>query len=64
MSKLGRFWDWLLPGLICLCPMGAIAFYNASAENEAPHQDSASSVRRGVVSHPLIGAAVIPIARV
>jgi hypothetical protein len=27
MKKPGRFWDWLQPGLICLCPMGALAYY-------------------------------------
>ena len=37
MSEEGRLWDWLLPGLICLCPMGALAHYNAAADEEALH---------------------------
>src|SRR3989442_2353823 len=40
MSKLGRLWDWLLPGLICLCPIGAIAYCSAGAEKEAPRDAS------------------------
>jgi hypothetical protein len=43
--------------------MGAVAYYNASAEHEVPHQDTASTGRRDLVSHRLMGAAVIPIAR-
>jgi len=43
--------------------MGALAFYNASAEAVVPHQDSASTRRRDLDSHPLMGAAVISIAR-
>jgi hypothetical protein len=63
MRKLGRFWDWLLPGLICLCPMGAMAYYNANAETEAAHPDSERARRRGLVSNSLMGAAIIPVAR-
>jgi hypothetical protein len=63
MSKVARFWDWLLPSLICLCPMGAVAYYSANAENEVTRQESARTGRGGVVSHPLVGAVVIPIAR-
>jgi hypothetical protein len=63
MSKLGRFWDWLLPELICLCPMGAVAFYDARAEAAVPHQDLASTRRPDLDSHALMGAAVISIAR-
>jgi hypothetical protein len=61
MSKLGRLWDWLLPGLISLSPMGAIAYYNSGYETEA--RDSASAgprrraqvraSRRPVVVHPV-----------
>jgi hypothetical protein len=39
MSKLGRLWDWLLPGLISLSQMGAFAYYIASAEEEAPRYE-------------------------
>lgn len=34
MRKSGRNLDWLLLGLIGMCPMGAIAYYNARAEEE------------------------------
>jgi len=43
--------------------MGAVAYYNASAEAVVPHQDSASARRRKPVSHQLMGVAVISIAR-
>ena len=36
MSKFGRMWDWLLPGLIALSQMGAFAYYIARAEEELP----------------------------
>jgi hypothetical protein len=45
MSELGRLWDWLLPGLIAMSPMGSIAYYNARAENEAA-DDEVPAVRR------------------
>jgi hypothetical protein len=64
MSKLGRFWGWLLPGLICLCPMGAMAYYNATAETEAAHPDSERGGRRSLVSNSLMGAAIIPVTRI
>lgn len=37
MSKLGRLWDWLVPGLRYLDPMGAMAFYQAIDETPHPH---------------------------
>jgi hypothetical protein len=43
--------------------MGAVAYYNASAEAAVPHQDSASTRRRDPDFHPLMGAAVVSIAR-
>jgi hypothetical protein len=64
MSKLDRFLDWLLPELICLSPMVAIAYYNAGAENGAGHRESVRAERIPLVSSPPIGAAVIPLARV
>ena len=63
MHKLGRWWNWLLPGLICLCPTGAIAYYTASADTEAAHPDSERARRRSLVSNSLMGAAIIPVAR-
>jgi len=52
--------DWVsafLLGLICLSPMGAIAYYNAMAEDEderlrpvrAAHHTASENVRRPVV---------------
>ena len=38
MRKSRRNWDWLLLGLIGMCPMGAIAYYNARAEEEEEEQ--------------------------
>lgn len=35
MSTIGRLLDWLLPRLICLCPMGAIAYHNADVAQGA-----------------------------
>jgi hypothetical protein len=64
MSKLGVFWDWLLPGLICLCPMGAMAYYNATAETEAAHPHSERARRRSEISISVVGAAIIPVARI
>ena len=61
MRKLGPFWDWLLPGLICLCPMGAMAYYNATAETEA-HSERAG--RRSEISTSVMGAAIIAVARI
>ena len=61
MSKLGRFWEWFLPGLIYLCPIGAgaIAYCNTGAEGEASRHESprlerpASGVPRRSVVIPL-----------
>jgi hypothetical protein len=63
MRKLGRWWDWFLPGLICLCPMGALAYYNASLENEMPHFESKRVGRRAPVSESHTRTTVIPFAR-
>jgi hypothetical protein len=62
MRKLSRWLDRLLPELICLCPMGAMAYYNVSAETEAAHPDSERAGRRSVVSNSPMGTAIIPIA--
>ncbi|HMJ39877.1 MAG TPA: hypothetical protein VK606_10015 [Verrucomicrobiae bacterium] len=64
MAKLSKWWDWLLPELIFLCPMGAMAYYNATAETEAAHPHSERARRRSVISTSVMGAAVIPVARV
>jgi hypothetical protein len=64
MGKLSKWWNWLLPGLICLYPMGAMAYYNATAETEAAHPHSERAGRRSVISTSVMGAAIIPVARV
>jgi hypothetical protein len=64
MSKLTVFWDWLLPGLICLCPMGAMAYYNATTTTEAAHPHSERAGRRSEISTSVMGAAIIPVARI
>ena len=64
MDKLGKWWDWLLPGLICLCPMGAMAYYNATAETEAAHPHPERAGRRNVISTSVMSAAIIPVARI
>jgi hypothetical protein len=63
MSKLGRMCDWLLPGLICLSPTGAIAYHNAGPENEAPHYESKRAGRRALGADPRTGAAVMALGR-
>jgi hypothetical protein len=63
MRKQGRWWDWALPGLICLCPMGAVAYYIATAQRDEPDQDSASPGRRELVSRSPLRAPAIRLAR-
>jgi len=66
MSRTSRFWDWFLPGLICLNPMGAIAYYNAGleAEGEAPQFESRRADRRALGSDAPRRRAIVPLARV
>jgi hypothetical protein len=65
MSKMGRFWNLFLPGLICLNPMGAIAYYSANleAEDEAPSSELKRAGRGVLFSHAPRRTAVIPLAR-
>ncbi len=63
MSKLGRLWEWLLPGLICLSPIGAIAYYCAGAEIETPRYESKRAGRPALAADARMGAAVVPLAR-
>jgi hypothetical protein len=39
MKKPGRLWDWLQPGLIYLCPMGAIAYYTVQVVPDPSHDE-------------------------
>jgi hypothetical protein len=64
MNKLSRLWDWLLPALICLCPMGAMAYYNSADETETAHPDSERAGRLGLVSGSPMGAGIIRVARI
>jgi hypothetical protein len=63
MSKLSRLWDWLLPGLISMSPIGAIAYYCAGAEIETPRYESKRAGRPALAADNRIGAAVLPLAR-
>jgi len=49
MSKLGRMWDWLLPGLISLSQMGAFAYYIAGDEIDMPRYEPRRVERRALV---------------
>jgi len=63
MSKLGRIWNWLLPGLMCLDPVGAIAYYSAGAETDSQRPESARARRRASIPDAVRRAAIIPLAR-
>jgi hypothetical protein len=43
--------------------MGAIAYYNAAAAEEAAHHDLGLPAPRALVFNPRMGPAVIPLAR-
>jgi len=63
MRKLGRLWDWVLPGLISLSPSGAIAYYEAVAEKEASRNESPKVELRGLVFETQVGRVGISRAR-
>jgi hypothetical protein len=63
MSKLGRIWNWLLPGLMCLDPVGAIAYYSTGAETDSPRPESARARQRASIPDAVRRAAIIPLAR-
>jgi hypothetical protein len=63
MRKLGRLWDWVLPGLISLSPSGAIAYYEAVVEKEVSRHESPKVELRGLVFEPQLGRVVISLAR-
>ena len=45
MSKLGRFWNWLEPGLIFVDPMIAIAYCQLMADKEMPSNEPTEADR-------------------
>ena len=57
MSAQRRLWEWLLPGLICLSPTGAIAYHSAGAGQEAPVPEAPTAKRLARVSDP-VGRAI------
>jgi hypothetical protein len=61
MSEWER-WDWVLRGLVCLCPMGALAYYTAGAE-EQRHDESPIVEQRAPVFFAPQRQVVIPLAR-
>ena len=64
MRKSGRNWDWLLLGLIGMCPMGAIAYYNARAAEEEQHERLAPArVPHRPFPDSVVGPAVVSLAR-
>lgn len=67
MRKSGRNWDWVLLGLIGMCPMGAIAYYNARAEEEEKEEqnDHLAPARapHRAFPHSVVGPAVVSLAR-
>ena len=64
MRKSGRNWDWLLLGLIGMCPMGAIAYYNARAEEDEQHEHlaPARAPHRVLISETTAGHVVVKLA--
>ena len=62
MSKSDRRWDWILRVLICLCPMGALAYYTAGAEEER-HEESRRVGQRIPVFFAPQSQVVSPLAR-
>lgn len=63
MNQLGRLWDWLLPGLVSLSPMGAVAYYVAVVEEAALGDPATNVERRGLALDAPRTPVVIPLAR-
>lgn len=59
MSKLGRFWDSVLPGLIALEPMGALAYYQAVAAIEPSQTESPRTRRLELISSARGGVLIV-----
>ena len=63
MRKSDRKWDWLLLGLISMSPMGAIAYYNARAEEEQPeYLAPARAPHHALISETTPGPVVVRLA--
>jgi len=63
MRESDRKWDWLLFGLICMSPMGAIAYYNARADEEQhQHPAPAPAPRHALISETTPGPVVVQLA--
>lgn len=60
MSRWDGRWDWILRGLVCLCPMGALAYYTAVAE-EKLHVESPRVEQRTPAFFAPQGQVVIPL---
>ena len=58
MRKLSRLWDSVLPGLISLEPMGALAYYQAVATIEPAQSESPRTRRLALVSSARGGALI------
>jgi hypothetical protein len=64
MNRLGRLLDSLLPALIHLNPMVAMAYFQAVAMDEASHKGVVTAARRALVFHALGGVTVVDLADV
>ncbi len=63
MGKSDRKWDWLLLGLVCMSPMGAIAYYNARAEEEQhEHLAPARAPHHALISETTPGPVIVQLA--
>lgn len=63
MRKSRRNLDWLLLGLIGMCPMGAIAYYNARAEEEEhEHVAATRAPHHSLISETTQRSAVVRLA--
>ncbi len=64
MNRLCRLLDSVLPALIHLNPMVAMAYYEAVAMDEGSHNGVATAARRAHVFHALRSVTVIDLADV
>ncbi len=63
MRRSERKWDWRLLGLINMCPMGAIAYYQARADEEQhEHLAPARATHHALMSEATPGPVVARLA--